>query len=209
MLQESQSSAVRDNGTSRSTYRITNTSDDSTMCEATIVRESTVPRVVSESSVSGEARTPGLSTAGMRSTGSGYSVPARTVRTPSPSTRVLPKVTHACAIRFAACVDDLDRALNHASDFFQRNNALEQLKDSLAQLWKMRSEREEQFAEVVNMLQATFAHRRVEDFTIDQLACLRSVLDKLRQESAFNDEFANEITLELMAGGIDVFRELE
>jgi hypothetical protein len=122
---------------------------------------------------------------------------------------VLPKVKHACYALFSACVDDLDRALDHQGEFFLRNNALEQLKDTLSELWNARSQREEPFAEIVNMLQGVFEQRTVEDFTTAELACLRSVFVRLRDESIYDDDFANDMTVELLNGGVDAFRELE
>ncbi|MFO7901633.1 MAG: hypothetical protein R6U98_03140 [Pirellulaceae bacterium] len=116
---------------------------------------------------------------------------------------------HACHALFTASVDNLDRALDHRANFFLRNNALEQLKDTLSELWKVRSQREEPFAEIVNMLQGVFAQRSVEDFTNDELVVLRSVFLRLRDESVYDDDFANEITVDLLNGGIDAFRELE
>ncbi len=83
------------------------------------------------------------------------------------------------------------------------------MKDALADLWKIRAKREQQFAEVVNILQIVFTERNVEDFTSDQLLCLRSVFGKLRDESAYDDEFTNTITSELLSGGLDVFRGIE
>ena len=106
-------------------------------------------------------------------------------------------------------MDNLNRALDHDTDFFLRNNAIEHLKDSLADLWEIRSKREEQFAEAINMLQGVFAERTVEEFTSDQLSCLRSVFDKLCQDSVYDDDAINAITLELLNGGLDVFRGIE
>ena len=80
------------------------------------------------------------------------------------------------------------------------------MKNSLAGLWKMRATREEQFGEVVNLLQGLFLGRDVEEFTHDQLTCLQSVFDKLFQEATYDDDFVNAITIELLGVGLDVFR---
>ena len=83
------------------------------------------------------------------------------------------------------------------------------MKDSLSELWKVRSQREEQFAELMNLLQGAFVQRNVEDFTAEQLRCFRSVFARLRDEATYDDEFANAITVELINGGIDAFRGIE
>ena len=116
---------------------------------------------------------------------------------------------HACYALFSACIDNLDRALEHDEDFFLRNNAIEQLKDTLSELWKVRSQREEQFGELINVLQGTFTQRNVEEFTAEQLDCLRSAFGRLRDEPVYDDDFANAITVELLNGGIDAFRGIE
>jgi len=108
-----------------------------------------------------------------------------------------------------ACIDNLDRAVDHDEDFFIRNNSVEQLKDALHELWKVRSQREEQFGEVVNLLQGILAGRSVEDFTSDHLVCMRSAFCQLREETAYDDDFANAITVELLNGGLDVFRGID
>lgn len=165
--------------------------------------------VVASGTVSGDAYAPALATAGNRSTGAAELPVSRGKRTASRSPRVVPKAKHASYALFSACNDNLDRALDHQEEFILRNNALEQLKDGLSELWSLRSQREEPFAEIVNMIQAIFAQRTVENFTADDLACLRRVFVRLRDESVYSDVFANEITVELLNGGIDAFRELE
>ena len=167
------------------------------------------PSVVAGGSVSGDAYTSTLTTSGNRSTGAAEPPVSREKRSASRVPKVLPKVKHACYAMFSACVDNLDRALDHHEEFFLRNNSLEQLKDTLSELWSVRTQREEPFAEIVNLLQGIFAQRTVENFTTDDLGCLRSVFVRLRDESVYDDDFANEITIELLIGGIDAFRELE
>ncbi len=166
-------------------------------------------RVVTGGPVSGDAYAPTLVTSGTRATGAASRPALRAGRTCSRAPAVLPKVRHRCHALLAACIDNLNRALDHDADFFLRNNALEQVKDSLADLWEIRSKREEQFAEVINMLQGVFVERTVEEFATDQLRCLRSAFDKLCQESVFDDDSINAITIELLNGGLDVFRGIE
>lgn len=167
------------------------------------------PQVVAGVSVSGDPYAPALATAGSRSTGVGTSEVSGSRSARPGAQRVFPKTKHRCRAILDAAVGCLDRALDHRDDFFLRNNALEQLGDFLRELWDLRAEREEPFAEIVNMLQLIFARRSVEDFTPEQLACLREVFDELQGEALYTDEFANAITTHLLQGGVDAFRGIE
>jgi len=164
---------------------------------------------VSGGGVSGDTYASSLVTAGTRSTGAMPLQPTRGKRTPSKSFEVIPKVKHTCSALFATCLDNLDLALDHNEGFFLRSNAIEQVKDTLSELWNVRSQREEPFREVINMLQGIFAQRTVNDFTTDKLNCLRSAFKRLHENPVYDDATANEITVKLLNGGIDVFRELE
>jgi len=184
--------------------------DDSTSSESiTTVPRRNGQRIVSGGSVSGDAYAPAIVTAGTRSTGATRLQPIRRMRSRSQSRELVPRVKHACSAFFGTCLDNLDRALDHHGDFILRSNAIEQVKDTLSELWRVRSHREEQFGEVINMLQAVFAGRTIVDFTTDKIHCLRSVFSRLHENSFVDDDMANEITVELLNGGIDVFRELE
>ena len=158
---------------------------------------------------SGEKHSPTLDTSGTRSTGVDAHEPVTHERRQAMQPSVAPRIRHRTHALFTSCLENLDRALDNEADFFLKNNSLEQLKDSLAELWHVRLKREEQFAEVINMLQAIFVGRNVETFDIKQLALLRSVLVRLRDEPMYDDDFANAVTRELLKGGIDVFRELD
>ncbi|GEM_PF-5882005 len=158
--------------------------------------------------VSGDAYAPTLVTAGTRSTGA-TSPPAARRRALPPGATISPKAKHAGRAILSACVDDLSRAIDDQEESIARNNALEQLKGKLSDLWKLRAEREESFAEVINMLQGLFLKRRVEDFSNEQLVCLRFSFEQLCQESVIDDEIANSLTIRLLNGGLDVFREIE
>lgn len=184
--------------------------DDSTGSESTsTIARRNGPSVVASGSVSGDAYTATLATAGSRSTGVAEPTLPRGQRSASQFPKVLPKVKHACYAFFSACIDDLDRAIDHNEDFFLRSNSLEQLKDTLSELWKVRSQREEQFSELINVLQGVFVQRNVEDFTTEQLKCLRSVFGRIREQPDYDDDFASSITVELLNGGVDAFRGIE
>ena len=109
-----------------------------------------------------------------------------------------------------SCLESLDRAIDNSADFFLRNNSLEQLKDTLSELWSMRARREESFAELINMLQGLFLNTNVESFSDAQLHAIRGTFQRLvHEEDTFDDDFANSVTMDLLKGGADVFRELD
>lgn len=167
------------------------------------------PSAVMVGSASGEKYTPTLSTSGTLSTGSPRQTAQRgRPRTPS-TPHVHPKFRHASRALFVSCVDSLDRAIDNSVDFFLRNNSLEQLKDTLSDLWSMRAYREESFAELVNMLQGVLLDTDVESFTNEQLYVIRDTFRKISQEDSFDDDFANAVTSDLLKGGVDVFREID
>ena len=167
------------------------------------------PTVIRGVPVSGEAHSPSLVTSGNRSTGATLAKSPIARKHPAGSKTPERRSIHKARAVFSACIDQLDIAQDEEADFFNRNNALEHFRESLEVLWRMRDAREEAFADVINMLQALFIHRRVEDFSRDQLETLRSVVAKLDSQTEFDDDFADSITLDLLDGGLDVFRELE
>jgi len=174
-------------------------------------RERTLqPSAVVVGSASGEKYTPTLSTSGSLSTGStGQTAQRGRPKTPS-TPHVHPKFRHTSRALFVSCVDSLDRAIDNSVDFFLRNNSLEQLKDTLSDLWSMRAYREENFAELVNMLQGVLLDTDVESFTDEQLCVIRDAFQRIAQEEdSFDDDFANAVTLDLLKGGVDVFREID
>lgn len=160
-------------------------------------------------SPSGDAYSPTLATAGTLSTGAA-TPPTMPYRSPAVApSRVRPKHRHIARAIFQSCADNTRRAIDNKADFFLRNNALAHVADSLSELWNMRSQREEAFAEVIQTLQMVFVDRTVEDFTPEQLAAIHAAFVKLGDPHTFDDDFANAICLSLMNGGIDVFRALD
>lgn len=186
------------------------TNDDSTsLALEWPTRRRTSPGLVAADLVSGDKHTPTLSTSGTRATGS---APQLATRGSRPSTRAATadsKSRQEARVLFQSCLANVDRALDHAHDFFLRNNALEHAKDSLCELWNLRSRREEPFGEIVNLLQVAFLERDAESFPDHQLAALRHVFERLADATELDDELANSVTVELLQGGIDVFRELD
>ncbi|HAW32798.1 MAG TPA: hypothetical protein DCY03_32610 [Planctomycetaceae bacterium] len=164
--------------------------------------------ISSSGSVSGDAYAPDLITSGNRSTGSNPLTTSHGVKQYGKTKKVLPKLKHKCFAQLATCVDNLNRAIDNEEEFYVRNNALEQLRKTLAELWEIRSGREENFAAIVNMLQGIFEKKEVEYFTTENLKCLLQVFERFRDEVNYDDNFVGDITITLFNGGIDAFEEI-
>jgi hypothetical protein len=167
------------------------------------------PTVIRGVSVSGDSYSPSLVTSGSRATGAVIDKVSTSGKSGTPRKSPERRSIHKAIAIFATCLDQLDIALDEGAEFFARNNALEHFRSSLDALWKMRSEREEAFGDVINTIQAIFLKRRVEDFSRAQLELLRSSIERLQGQSELDDDFADSITLNLLDGRLDVFRELE
>jgi hypothetical protein len=168
------------------------------------------PDSISTGSVSGSRHASSLATAGSWATGEATESLSLSRHRPL-RTGVLKgeaKYRHKARALFEQCLKEIDAAIADENEFFLRNNALENLKDCLSALWAMRQDREEGFAESVNMLQCVLLKRHVEEFENRQLVVLRSAFEKLCSEPVLDDEIVNGITVELLRGGIDVFREI-
>ena len=165
-------------------------------------------RIAVGASVSGEPYSPTLETSGTRATGAPTAPSSARVSKRASGLSVAPRIRHRINAFFECCIKDLDLASDNSAHFFLRNNCLARVRDSLADLWSVRSKREEQFSEVINMLQCVFVGRPVEEFVDTQIDAIRCVFVRLRDEPVFDDEMANEVTADLLKGGVDVFREL-
>lgn len=130
-------------------------------------------------------------------------------RTPTRATqnKIPPATVHRITQIFNQCVESIDRAIGER-DGVLRENAFAQLIAGLDGLWGCRSVREGQFKEVVNLLQNVVVGRKTSDFNDDQLATLKSTVEKLRAEPIFDDLILDDITDDLIRAGIDAFREL-
>lgn len=164
--------------------------------------------IAAGASVSGDQYSPTLETSGMRATGASAPRTSRRISAQSSVLPPAPRIKQRIRVTFDRCIDDSKQANDFSADFFLRNNSLARVRDSLADLWDVRSKREEQFSELINMMQGVFANRAVEEFTSEQIDALSSAFGRLRDEPAFNDELANDVTTDLLKGGIDVFREI-
>lgn len=167
--------------------------------------------IVSES-VSGDRWVQGIETAGSRSTGESQrrSIGASRSRPLISSRRVSHKVIQNRRLRLQLCLDDIKRVEDAGGDPILRNNCLSQVRDHLQVLWEMveGDSDSESFEEMVNVLQVALCDASLDALTADQLAAIKSVIDKLYEDPDIDDQVANELTRELIEGGVDVFREV-
>jgi hypothetical protein len=158
---------------------------------------------------SGLAHIPGLATSGTRSTGSEEPRSPSSGKSSSSVPAIAPKVSQRHRVMFNAVLANVDRAIDTATDPVLKENALGQARDGLNDLWGERTTREEQFAQAVNIFQNILAGRGITCFSLEQLALLRTAIARCRDEVSIDDDSLTEMTLELLQGGIDVFRELD
>lgn len=127
------------------------------------------------------------------------------------SEKSMPKasVRQTMRVLIRVCEQSLERLIDNADDPILRSNSFGQLKNRLHDLWDLRSEWDQPYAELVNMLEGLVSHRTAESFSIEQLETLRAVMWRIEATDDVDDQFNDAITMELIQGGLDVFREIE
>ncbi len=148
-----------------------------------------------------------ITTPGAFGTGAGRDdVVARRESSPNPrlpSNRVL----HGTYAYFTDCLECLARATGE-EDIVAKENALNQFNGLLKELWDYQANRDETFAEAINMFQNIFVGRSLDDFVDAQLVAVSDCIEQLRDEQVWDDAVLNDVTGKLLEAGIDVFREL-
>ena len=158
---------------------------------------------------SGEHYTTAIETSGSRATGSSYRSAGRVRRPAVKRTRVSPLARQTCNTMLSAITDDLQRAVDNKDDVVLKSNAIEHSKERLVRLWSIRSQRETQFAELINTLQLSFAELDSETLSDDTLSCFLYLFERLRDNPTYDDAFVNEMLTELLRNNIDVFRSID
>ena len=119
------------------------------------------------------------------------------------------RVRHKLRALVDSCLDGIDRVIDTVQEPILRANSYNQLKRSLAGLWQLRNWMTEDFGEIVNMIEMLLVEREATHFSELQFETIRSVLLQVRDAESFDEDFANKLTVELMRGGLDAFREIE
>jgi hypothetical protein len=164
-------------------------------------------------SFSGGPKAPGIETPGTRLTGENV----RDLKGPvsldrSTSRRsVSERTLRRRRIQLKACLEELERARTNAEDVILRSNAMDDARRYLEVLWEQVKDNPDSapFEEMINILQIALCPEELEVLTVSQMDALRSVLTKMHEDPDLNDQTANDLTQELMEGGIDVFRGIE
>ena len=163
-------------------------------------------------SVSGDRWVEGIETAGSRSTGESTRRPtgAATRNHHASPRRVPQKAIQRRRLYLQQCLEELERAQNNNGDPILTSNSLAQVRDHLQTLWDMLDgdSQSEAFEEMVNVLQIAFCDEGLDAITPNQSDAIKSVLVKLHNDPDVDDQLANELTQELIRGGVDVFREI-
>lgn len=162
-------------------------------------RGTSEPRSFEDSARSGGKRADALISSGDSKTGSGSRGKDRK-RQPA-------EINPSIRLIFKCCCEAAERALQNPDDLVERVNALHELRDALADLWKYRNDRELQFGDLVNHLQ--FLLVDVDDLPPSQIEAVRRVIEKASYTQVLTDPDLREYTTILMRAGCDVFRELE
>jgi hypothetical protein len=170
------------------------------------------PVALGRESVSGDRWLPGIETAGSLSTGESQRrasvIGAKKLS--APARRVSKKAIQRQRLYLQLCLNELERAESNIDDPILRSNSLDQVRDHLQVLWELLEgiTESEALEEMVSILQIVFCDTSIEALSPSQLRALKSVLVKLAEDPDIDDQTANEMTQELIRGGVDVFREI-
>ncbi len=159
-------------------------------------------------SVSGDDYAATITTAGSRATGK--DAPGGTAVRGRNDPRWLSTHRAAlqrCQLLVTAARDDLSSAVEE-DDVILRSNAINAVRQSLAQLWTIRKQREEPFGDVINELQTYLDETPDEDLPNERLVVIGVALERLADEQVVDDHVAAELTGLLMRGGVNVFQDL-
>ena len=162
-------------------------------------------------SVSGDPLTPGIETPGSQCTGEGNGRSARAPVSRPPSSRRIPeRALRKRRLCLKACLDELERIRNGSDDPILKGNSLADARNHLQALWERveGNPDSEAFEEMINVLQVALCVENPQSLATAQLNAICSVLVKMHDDPDLDDQEANDLTQELIKGGVDVFREI-
>jgi hypothetical protein len=186
--------------------------DDGTGGNVPLSRQASAQVPLGYESVSGDRWAPGIETVASRSTGATNNCSATVSPRipPSLSRRVPDRALRKRRLCLKACVDELEAVRNATADAIQKANSLAEARSHLRALWDLLegTPDSEAVEEMVNVLQIALCVESPEALAPRQLVAIHSVLAKMYDDPDFGDEAANDLTQELIEGGVDVFREI-
>jgi hypothetical protein len=100
---------------------------------------------------------------------------------------------------------------NCGDDPILKGNSLADATNHLQALWELveGNADSQAFEETINVLQVALSVESPEALTPSQLDAIASVLAKMNDDPDVDDQAANDLTRELIKGGVNVFREIE
>ena len=162
---------------------------------------------------SGDRWAPGIVTPGSRCTGEtrdrSEAVPV--ARQAGLSRRISDRALRKRRPYLQACLDELERMRNCGDDPILKGNSLADATNHLQALWELveGNADSQAFEETINVLQVALSVESPEALTPSQLDAIASVLAKMNDDPDVDDQAANDLTRELIKGGVNVFREIE
>jgi hypothetical protein len=186
--------------------------DERTGGDVSFGREVPAQVPLGHESVSGTRWAPGIETPGSGSTGESNrrSNSAPESRLPVSSRRITERTLRRRRLCLKACLDELERIRNNGDDPILKGNSLADARNHLQALWEQveGNPDSEAFEEMVNVLQIAICAENPQTLAPAQLNAIWSVLVKMHDDPDLNDQAANDLTQELIEGGVDVFREI-
>lgn len=107
------------------------------------------------------------------------------------------------------CSNAIDRSILYSEDIIERSNALNDLRDGLAQLWGCRHLREEQFGAIVNHLQLLLHKLDPQDISLDQRQALGRIMRAIPVRSRLTDPDLREFEGFLAKSGFNTLGGVE
>jgi hypothetical protein len=161
---------------------------------------------------SGDRWAPGIETPGSRSTGEtrGRSDGVPAAKLPAFSRPITERALRKRRPYLKACLDELERVRICRDDPILKANSLADAKNHLQALWELveGNPDSEAFEEMINVLQVALSVESPEAISPSQLDAIWSVLAKMNDDPDVGDQAANDLTQELIKGGVNVFREI-
>lgn len=109
---------------------------------------------------------------------------------------------------FNKCLDAIERSIENKDDIIGKANAINEIRDSLEQLWQERINREDQFGDIINIIQGVLHREQAENITIKHLLVISKVLKNISNISKLTNSDQRD-ALKMMADvGVDIFKFL-
>ncbi len=109
---------------------------------------------------------------------------------------------------FNVCIDAIERAIENKEDIIGKSNAINEIRISLEQLWQERKNKEDQFGDIINIIQGALHEEQADDITIKQLYAISKVLKNISNISQLTNSDHRDALKIMDEGGSDIFKFL-